>query len=70
MTDTYNDALKDQLGKNVWDQLASEAKSMSKLEYATVTADIAGIFDPTPASDGAALVLSAIQGDGLGVLLS
>ncbi len=70
MTDTYNNALEDQLGKNVWDQLASEAKNMSKLEYATVTADIAGIFDPTPVSDGAALVLSAVQGDGLGVLLS
>jgi hypothetical protein len=70
MTDAYNDALSEQLEKNVWDRLKSEAANMSPVEYASVTADIAGIFDPTPISDGAGLVLSAVQLDALGVLLS
>ena len=51
MTEAYNDALTEQLRKNVWDQLKSEAAKMSKLEYASVAAEIIGIFDPTPASD-------------------
>ena len=70
MTDAYNDALSEQLKKNVWDRLKSEAANMSPIEYASVTADIAGIFDPTPTSDAAGLVLSAVQLDALGVLLS
>ena len=70
MTEAYNDALSEQLKKNVWDELAAEAANMSKLEYATLTADIVGIFDPTPASDAVGLILSAAQGDALGALLS
>jgi len=54
----------------MWDTLKSEASNMSKLEYATITADIAGIFDPSPVSDGVGFVLSAAQGDALGALLS
>lgn len=70
MSQHYNDALAEQLRKNVWDQLKTEAASMSKIEYAQVSADIIGIFDPTPASDAVGAVLSAAQGDALGVLLS
>lgn len=70
MTDTYNDALAEQMKKNVWDNLKSEAANMTPMEYATVSADIAGIFDPTPVSDGAGFLLSAAQGDALGALLS
>lgn len=70
MTDTYNDLLSEELGNSAWDMLKKEATSMTPTQYATTAADIAGIFDPTPCSDAAALVLSAAQGDGLGVLLS
>ena len=70
MTDTYNDALSEQLRKNVWDTLESEAKSMSPLDVATTMTDITGIFDPTPISDGVGFFLSAAQGDALGALLS
>lgn len=70
MSQHYNDALAEQLRKNVWEQLKTEAASMSKVEYAQVSADIIGIFDPTPASDAVGAVLSAAQGDALGVLLS
>lgn len=70
MTESYNDALKDQLDKNVWDNLADEATSMSKVEYATLTADIAGIFDPSPVSDTVGGLLSLAQGDFLGAGLS
>lgn len=61
VSEHYNDALAEQIRKNVWDQLKTEAASMSKLEYDQVSADIIGIFDPT--SD-------AVGGDALGVLLS
>jgi len=70
MTDTYNDALSEQLRKNVWDTLQSEAKNMSPLDYASTVADITGVFDPTPLSDGAGFLLSAAQGDALGAALS
>lgn len=70
MTDTYNDLLSEELRSNVWETLKSEATSMSPVQYATTVADIAGIFDPTPFSDGAGLVLSVAQGDVLGSLLS
>ena len=70
MTDTYNNALSEQLRKNVWDTLEREAKSMSPLDVATTMTDITGIFDPTPLSDGAGFILSAVQGDGLGAALS
>lgn len=67
MSEAYNDALQEQLESNVWSTLKKEASSLSKLEYATLSADIVGIFDPTPASDAVGAVLSAAQGDILGV---
>ncbi|MBT0957862.1 hypothetical protein IV417_10710 [Alphaproteobacteria bacterium KMM 3653] len=70
MTEAYNDALAETLESNVWSRLADEATSMSKMEYATLSADIVGIFDPTPVSDGVGFVLSAAQGDILGAGLS
>ncbi len=70
MSEAYNDALKDQLEGNIWSTLKQEATSMTKLEYATISADIVGIFDPTPASDGVGAVLSLAQGDILGAGLS
>ncbi len=70
MTEAYNDALKETLESNVWTTIKQEAASMSKLDYAQLSADIAGIFDPTPLSDGAGAVLSAARGDILGVGLS
>lgn len=70
MTEAYNDALQEQQKKHMWETLADEAKSMSSAEYATIVADIAGIFDPTPISDGAGLLLSLGQGDFLGAALS
>lgn len=70
MTDAYNDALQEQAKRNIWDTLATEAKSMSKLEYATIAADIAGIFDPTPISDAVGGMLSLVQGDFIGAGLS
>ncbi|MDY6994533.1 MAG: hypothetical protein SVR94_18260, partial [Pseudomonadota bacterium] len=60
MTEAYNDALQEQQKKHMWETLADEAKSMSSAEYATIVADIAGIFDPTPISDGAGLLLSLV----------
>lgn len=70
MTEAYNDALKDELESGVWDTLKNEATSMSGVQYATLTADIVGIFDPTPISDGVGTVLSLAQGDFLGAGLS
>lgn len=70
MTEAYNDALKDTLESNVWATIKKEASGMSKLDYAQLSADIAGIFDPTPLSDGAGAVLSVARGDILGAGLS
>ena len=70
MAEAYSDALKEQQKKNVWDTLASEATSMTPAQYATVTADIAGIFDPTPVSDAVGGILSLAQGDVVGALFS
>jgi len=70
MTEAYNDALAEHAKQNVWNSLKAEAAGMSKLEQASVAADIAGLFDPTPASDAVGAVLSLIQGDLLGAGLS
>jgi hypothetical protein len=70
MTDKYNDALGEQLKENIFDQLASEAKNLSPAAKATLFADVAGIFDPTPACDTVGGVLSLFQGDLLGAGLS
>lgn len=70
MSEAYQDALAEQAKKNVWDTLADEAKSMSKMEYASIAADVAGLFDPTPISDAVGGLLSLAQGDFLGAGLS
>jgi hypothetical protein len=70
MTEAYNDALKGQLEQNIWTTLKNEAKSMNKLDYASLTADIVGIFDPTPASDTIGALLSVAKGDFWGAGLS
>lgn len=70
MTEAYNDARQEQQKKNMWEILANETKNMSPTEYATIVADLAGIFDPTPISDSAGLLLSLGQGDFLGAALS
>ncbi|MGL4321656.1 MAG: hypothetical protein ACRCS3_12410 [Paracoccaceae bacterium] len=70
MTAEYNKALKEQAEGNVWSTLKAEVAGMSNVQKVQVTADIAGIFDPTPTSDAIGGVASAIQGDWLGVGLS
>jgi hypothetical protein len=70
MTEAYGDALAEQAEQNVWSRLADEAKNMPAVDKATLAADIAGIFDPTPASDSVGFVLSVAQGDWLGAGLS
>ena len=70
MTDTYNNALNEQLKKNVWDKFKQETQNMSKMDKATTAADIIGIFDPTPVSDIVGGTLSAAQGDLVGASLS
>lgn len=70
MTEQYNKALNDQLEANIWDTLKQEATSLKPAEYAQLTADIAGIFDPTPISDTAGLGLSLWNGDWLGAGIS
>lgn len=70
MTEAYDDALAEQAKQNVWSNLADEAAGMSKLDYLTAVADIAGIFDPTPVSDTVGALLSLAQGDLAGAGLS
>lgn len=70
MTEEYNKALNDQLEANIWDTLKQEATSLKPAEYAQLTADIAGIFDPSPISDTAGLGLSLWNGDWLGAGIS
>lgn len=70
MTEAYNDALAQQSRQGIWATLKEEAANMSALDRASLTADVAGIFDPTPISDGVGGVLSIAQGDWLGAGLS
>lgn len=70
MTEAYNDALTEQAKQNIWTSLRNEAAGMTPMQRATAAADIAGIFDPTPASDTVGAVLSVAQGDLLGAGLS
>jgi hypothetical protein len=70
MTEKYNEALAEQVKKNVWDSVKESAANMSAMERAELVADVAGIFDPTPISDAAGLGLALIRGDGMGALLS
>jgi hypothetical protein len=70
MTEAYNDALTEQAKQGVWATLKEEAINLPAIEKASLVADVAGIFDPTPISDGVGGVLSLAQGDFLGAGLS
>ncbi|MEP6501809.1 MAG: hypothetical protein ABJD97_00635 [Betaproteobacteria bacterium] len=70
MTDKYNEALGEQLKKNVWDRTAEAAANMSALDKADLITSVTGIFDPTPVSDGAGMAIALVQGDPLGIALS
>ncbi|WP_434624779.1 hypothetical protein [Azospirillum sp. B2RO_4] len=70
MTEAYNDALQEQAKKKIWDTVREEAKGMSKADYIALTADITGIFDPTPLSDAVSGTIALAQGDFLGAALS
>lgn len=70
VTEAYNDALKDTLESNIWATMKREATTMSPGEYAQLSADVVGIFDPTPVSDGIGAVISVARGDILGAGLS
>jgi hypothetical protein len=70
MTEKYNEALAEQVKKNVWDSVKESAAKMSAAERAELVADVAGIFDPTPISDAAGLGLALVRGDGMGALMS
>jgi len=63
MSQAYHDALKEQLRKNVETSAKAEARGLSGLEQATLVADVAGFFDPTPTCDLIGMSLSLIQGD-------
>lgn len=70
MSEAYSDALQEQAKKDVWDTLAQEAANLPTIEKATLVADVAGIFDPSPACDTVGGLLSLAQGDFLGAGLS
>lgn len=70
MTEAYNDALQEQAKKKIWDTVKEEAKGMSPADYLELTADITGIFDPTPLSDAVGGTISLVRGDLLGAALS
>lgn len=70
MTEAYNDALADKMEKGIFDTLKDEAANMSAMDYATTTADIVGIFDPTPASDLLGAAMSGARGDWFGMGMS
>lgn len=67
MTEAYNDALGEQVEANIWRTMREEAANMPNVQRVQLGADIAGIFDPTPISDGVGAVTSAMQGDVWGV---
>jgi hypothetical protein len=70
VTDKYNEALGEQLKKNVWDRTTEAAANMTPMDKADLLTSVTGIFDPTPASDGAGLAIALVQGDWLGAALS
>jgi hypothetical protein len=70
MSEAYGDALSEQARQNVWQTLKQEARNMSPSDAVGLTADVAGIFDPTPISDGVGGVISLAKGDWLGAGLS
>ncbi|KIN61443.1 putative Rhs-family protein [Sulfitobacter noctilucae] len=59
--------LSESLEQNMWQRATAE---LSPLDYATFSADVAGIFDPTPISDTIGAGLSLAQGDFVGAGLS
>ncbi|NJO56251.1 MAG: hypothetical protein HC834_07790 [Rhodospirillales bacterium] len=70
MSEAYNDALSEQARRNVWQTIKDEAKKLSPSDAAGLVADVAGIFDPTPISDGVGGVISLAKGDWMGAGLS
>jgi hypothetical protein len=70
MTEAYNDALQQEAKQGIWATLKEEAKGLSASDYAGLVADVAGIFDPTPISDGVGGIISLAKGDWLGAGLS
>lgn len=70
VTDRYNEALGEELRKNVWQRTREAAEAMPPLDRAELVADVAGIFDPSPVSDGAGLAIALMKKDGVGALLS
>jgi len=70
VTDKYNEALGEELKKNVWDRTMEAAANMSPLDKADLITSVTGIFDPTPVSDGAGLAIALANGDPLGAALS
>jgi hypothetical protein len=63
MSQAYNDALKEQLRKNVADSVKVEARGLDALEQATLAADVLGFLDPTPTCDLIGMSLSLLKGD-------
>lgn len=61
MSTEYNSALRDEM----WSSLQKQAKEINP----QLVLDIAGIFDPTPISDGASVAISLWQGEFVDALL-
>jgi hypothetical protein len=70
MTTAYNDALKEQARKNLFENLVREASSLDSMQKAQLVADVAGFFDPSPTCDLIGMGLSLVQGDFVGAGLS
>jgi hypothetical protein len=60
MGEVFNKQLQGNVRGNIWETMKREAADMTPMDKAQLGADIAGIFDPTPASDtvGAGLALA------------
>jgi hypothetical protein len=70
VTDSYNQALNEQLKSNIWQRTQEAVTNMSAVEKTGLVADVAGIFDPTPVSDTVGLAVAIAQGDPIGALAS
>jgi hypothetical protein len=63
MSEKYAEALGEQSKKNVYDRTVEAVANMPALEKAGLLADVAGIVDPTPASDSVGMLISIAHGD-------
>jgi len=70
MSQEYSKALEAPFKSSIKNQMIDYVKKMPGLDKANAIADIAGIFDPTPISDGVGTALSLARGDWLGAGLS